>query len=51
MTVKYDDCGVDMVANIKSVAFYEKAKDAYAIIATCESVLYDNVILSKGIFK
>lgn len=29
--------------------FYEKAKNAYAIIATSEKVLYGNMILKKGV--
>ena len=46
---KYDDRGADTVANIERFAFYEKAKEAYAIIATGESTLYANVILQKGV--
>lgn len=29
--------------------FYEKAKDAYAVIATSEKALYANIILTKGV--
>lgn len=29
--------------------FYERAKNAYAIIATSESALYANIILKKGV--
>jgi len=32
-------------------AFYERAKDAYAIIATGESAIYANIILKKGVVK
>ncbi|HTG68662.1 MAG TPA: L-fucose mutarotase [Candidatus Udaeobacter sp.] len=32
-------------------AFYERAKKAYAIIATGESALYANLILKKGVIK
>ena len=46
---KYDDRGADTVTNIERFAFYEKAKEAYAIIATGESALYANVILQKGV--
>ena len=46
---KYDDRGADTVANVERFAFYEKAKEAYAIIATGESALYANVILQKGV--
>jgi L-fucose mutarotase len=30
-------------------AFYERAKAAYAVVATSESALYANIILKKGI--
>ena len=33
---------------VERVAFYERAKSAYAVIATSESSLYANVILKKG---
>ena len=36
---------------IERFAFYERARDAYAIVATGESALYANVILKKGIVK
>lgn len=41
---KFDD--FDMVERF---AFYERAKKAYAVIATSESALYANIILKKGI--
>lgn len=34
---------------IERFAFYERAKKAYAIIATGESALYANLILKKGV--
>ena len=34
---------------IERFAFYERAKRAYAIIATSESALYANIILKKGV--
>lgn len=42
--------------NIQSQAidrfeFYERAKKAYAIIATSESALYANIILKKGVIE
>ena len=49
IVAKYDDRGADTVANIERFAFYEKAREAYAIIATGESALYANVILQKGV--
>lgn len=34
---------------IERFAFYERAKKAYAIIATGETALYANIILKKGV--
>ena len=46
-----DPRGNDTVENIERFAFYEKAKDAYLVIATSESALYANIILQKGVVK
>jgi L-fucose mutarotase len=35
--------------SIERFAFYERAKKAYAVIATSESALYANIILKKGV--
>lgn len=32
-------------------SFYERAKKAYAIVATSEDALYANIILKKGVIK
>jgi L-fucose mutarotase len=37
------------VENVERFAFYERAKKAYAIIATGEKALYANIILKKGV--
>lgn len=37
------------IENIERFAFYERAKKAYAVLATGESALYANVILKKGV--
>jgi len=37
--------------NVERFAFYERAKKAYAIVATGEAALYANVILKKGVVK
>jgi len=37
------------VERIERFAFYERAKSAYAIVATGESAIYANIILKKGI--
>lgn len=34
---------------VERYAFYERAKDAYAVIATSEKALYANIILKKGV--
>jgi L-fucose mutarotase len=36
---------------VERYAFYERAKKAYAIIATSEAALYANIILKKGVIK
>lgn len=36
---------------IERFAFYERAKQAYAIVATGETAQYANVILKKGVIK
>ena len=36
-------------SEIERFAFYERARDAYAIIATGETALYANIILKKGV--
>lgn len=46
---KYDERGAEAFENIERFAFYEKAKDAYVIIATSEKALYANIILQKGV--
>lgn len=41
----------DAFEEVGRFAFYERAKKAYAIIATGESALYANLILKKGVIK
>lgn len=36
---------------IERFAFYERAKNAYAVVATGEEALYANIILKKGVIK
>ncbi|MHC4759358.1 MAG: RbsD/FucU family protein [Planctomycetota bacterium] len=43
---KFDDFDI-----VERFTFYERAKKAYAVIATSESALYANIILKKGIIK
>ncbi len=44
-----DERGRAAFEEIERFAFYEKARGAYAIIATGESALYANIILQKGV--
>ena len=37
------------ITKIERFAFYERAKNAYAVIMTGESALYANIILKKGV--
>ena len=37
------------ITGIDRFAFYERARNAYAIVATSESALYANIILCKGV--
>jgi len=37
------------IEHMERFAFYERAKEAYAIIATGESAIYANIILKKGV--
>ncbi len=39
------------VSEIRRNEFYERAKVAYAVVATSESALYANIILKKGVIK
>ncbi|MDR6882125.1 L-fucose mutarotase [Bacillus sp. 3255] len=39
------------IEHIDRFAFYERAKQAYAIVATSEKALYANVILKKGVIS
>lgn len=46
---KHDERGESSIEAIDRFDFYDKSKDAYAIIATGESALYANIILKKGV--
>jgi len=39
------------IAALERKAFYERAKAAYAIVATAERKLYGNIILRKGVVR
>jgi L-fucose mutarotase len=36
---------------VERFAFYERARQAFAVVATSESALYANIILKKGVIK
>lgn len=38
-------------AFVERFAFYERAKQAYAVVATGEGALYANIVLKKGVVK
>lgn len=39
------------LGTLERFAFYERAKSAYAVVATSESALYANLIIKKGVIK
>ena len=39
------------VGYLERFAFYERAKQAYAVIATGEEAIYANIIIKKGVIK
>lgn len=39
------------VEEIERMAFYERAKTVFAIVATGEAALYANLIVKKGVIK
>ncbi|MDE5991902.1 MAG: L-fucose mutarotase [Oscillospiraceae bacterium] len=43
-----ENCKIEM---IERFAFYERAKTAYAVVATGEEAIYANIILKKGVVK
>ncbi|MBQ7075814.1 MAG: fucose isomerase [Clostridia bacterium] len=46
---KADDRGDKVFAEVERFEFYERAKKAYAIIATGETAIYANIMLQKGV--
>lgn len=44
-----DDRGDKVFAEVERFEFYERAKKAYAVVATGETAIYANVILQKGV--
>lgn len=44
-----DDRGDDAFCEVERFEFYERAKKAYAVIATGETAIYANIMLQKGV--
>ena len=44
-----DDRGDKVFAEVERFEFYERAKKAYAVIATGETAIYANIMLQKGV--
>ena len=49
-TVKSNE-GEKSIELMERFAFYDRAKKAYAVIATGETAIYANIILKKGVVK
>ncbi|MBQ2754608.1 MAG: fucose isomerase [Clostridia bacterium] len=49
LVAKADDRGDKVFAEVERFEFYERAKKAYAIIATGETAIYANIMLQKGV--
>ena len=43
--------GATEIEQIERFAFYERARNAYAVVASSETAIYANVILQKGVVK
>ena len=46
---EFDSRGEEAFSQVERFEFYERAKEAYLIIATSESAIYANIILHKGV--
>jgi len=49
IVAKVDERGEKAFTEVERFAFYEKAKKAYAVIATGETAIYANILLQKGV--
>lgn len=48
----HENTGIaDPLEEVERFAFYERSKQAYAIVATGETALYANIILKKGVLN
>jgi L-fucose mutarotase len=48
---KHEKKGDALIEQIDRFAFYERAKKAYAIVATTEKKLYGCMIIKKGVIR
>jgi L-fucose mutarotase len=48
---KHEPLGDSLVESVERFAFYERAKNAYAILATTEKKLYGCMIIKKGVIR
>jgi L-fucose mutarotase len=48
-TIRRYEPGFEEFEYVERFAFYERAKRAYAVVATGETALYANLILKKGV--
>ncbi len=44
-----DKEGEKQIENVERFKFYDRAKEAYAVVATGETSLYANIIIKKGV--
>lgn len=49
IVAKEDNRGEGAFSEVERFEFYEKAKNAYAVIATSETALYANIMIQKGV--
>ncbi|MGL4798422.1 MAG: L-fucose mutarotase [Cellulosilyticaceae bacterium] len=47
--IEKHEATANTIEYVERFAFYERAKEAYAVVATSESALYANIILKKGV--
>ena len=43
--------GTEPFESVERFAFYQRAREAYAVVATGETALYANIMLRKGVVK
>ncbi|MFH2114332.1 MAG: RbsD/FucU domain-containing protein [Spirochaetota bacterium] len=48
---KHEKAGDTLVAELERFDFYERAKNAYAIVATTEKKLYGCMMIKKGVIR